>query len=245
MRNFKVRCIEARGDEVTLFENGKEYKIKDGHFHTEGCEFFPYDSLDAIERVFSSKFELIVEAPRDILQVGMLVKLGDGSLNMVINYEGGIAIVDKSHGVMFLEDYDENLTTEESSYEYSIDEIYGLISCPHLAMEYETKDRELIWKRELCTKLDMSQVKELAEKQLGRKIEIIDNKSSNSFKAEVVENIGEFSRRWLGKVGTILEIKDGYGEDRCGNGICVNNFDELQDMFSDSILETKFVLVED
>ena len=89
------------------------------------------------------------------LKVGYVVKMRDGSLNMVMPTEGGeLVAVDKNQGWMSINGYDDCLCVAKGGRyittrpEYDIVEVYGFCKFGYETHAICTDDRELLWKRE-------------------------------------------------------------------------------------------------
>lgn len=95
---------------------------------------------------------------KDDLKAGYIVKMRDGSLNMVtIDNDDKLTMVDKDGGWMPVHVYDKNLCHRSSigdiwpapaDPQYDIMEVYGGSRLYSAALTLDTSYRKLLWKRE-------------------------------------------------------------------------------------------------
>lgn len=94
---------------------------------------------------------------KDDIKPGYIVKMRDGSLNMVtINNYNELIMVDKNGGWMHIDSYTKDLRNNgshswfhvDADPKYDIMEVYGGCRLHHRALVLDVEDRELLWKRE-------------------------------------------------------------------------------------------------
>lgn len=115
------------------------------------------------------------------LKVGYVVKLRDGSLEMVMM--SGVCGL-RNHALLSVgtsgcwtniaQDIDDNLCRHDNKRDYDIVEVYGYSTYAYCALKISTDDRELLWKREEkpAKKMTVAEI----EKALGYKVEVVAEK---------------------------------------------------------------------
>ena len=112
---------------------------------------------------------------KDDLKVGYVVKLRDGSLEMVImsgvcgNDPMLISVGTSGRWTNIAQDIDDNLCRHDNKRDYDIVEVYGYSTYAYCALKVSTENRELLWKREEAKKMTVSEI----EKALGYKVEVV------------------------------------------------------------------------
>lgn len=115
---------------------------------------------------------------KDDIKAGYIVKMRDGSLNMVtVDGDDDLITVDENRDWMRIRDYDNDLrdTGKGSIFKtgpnpkYDIVEVYGGCYSRGESLKISTEDRDLLWKREEAKKMTVEEI----EKELGYKIEIV------------------------------------------------------------------------
>lgn len=113
---------------------------------------------------------------KDDLKVGYVVKMRDGSLNMVMpNNNDELITVDASGGWMYLKRYNDCLFNScndllvSNTSNFDIMEVYGRAKPNNETLKLDISDRDLLWKREEAKKMTVEEI----EKELGYKIEIV------------------------------------------------------------------------
>ena len=110
------------------------------------------------------------------LKVGYVVKLRDGSLEMVMMWGvfGSkdpmlISVGTSGWWTSIARDIDDNLCRQDNKRDCDIVEVYGYSLYANCARDVSTDDRELLWKREEAKKMTVSEI----EKALGYKVEVV------------------------------------------------------------------------
>lgn len=115
--------------------------------------------------------EMLEISPKSMLEPCMVVKMRNGTLNMVIMVnDRGIFLITRNKEYLYLKSYDDNLKYRWDVTDYDIVEIYGLSYNPQKSMDISTECRYLLWKRDEVKKMTVAEIQEA----LGYKIEIVE-----------------------------------------------------------------------
>lgn len=115
--------------------------------------------------------EMLKDSLKSILEPCMVVKMRNGTLNMVMmGNDRSIFLIGRCKGYVYLKGYDDNLKYRFGVTDFDIVEIYGLSYNPQKSMDISTECRYLLWKRDEVKKMTVAEIQEA----LGYKIEIME-----------------------------------------------------------------------
>lgn len=157
---------------------GVEFDISRPDFHSLGDRakldhgyWCTADMLELVEDVFT----------KDDIEPGYVVELRNGNIT-IANYtaDGILIIVDEHNSWTSLDHYNEDLTFKSRNHNHDIIKIYGYSKWAYRVLNYETKERSLLWERKEEKKPEPKKltVAEI-EKELGYSIEIIPEGAEN------------------------------------------------------------------
>lgn len=132
----------------------------DGSFGTKNISYINYTILEWSD--------YIKKYPIDYLKYGYVVKFADGRLAMYMPSREGDCF-DYGCGCysILFNDYDKDLKHWNS--DYDVKRIYGYSNHIHNTLQFDIKDRTIIWERPEVKKMTVAEIC----KELGYKVEII------------------------------------------------------------------------
>jgi hypothetical protein len=113
-----------------------------------------------------------MEFTKDMLEVGMLVKLKNGNRAVVMQYGGGLYLMINNNECAYLDEYNDDLTYDDDEWRSEdIMEVYSLSNdITSLDFLFITDYRNLLWKREKVKEMTLDEI----EKALGHKVKIVN-----------------------------------------------------------------------
>lgn len=178
---MKVRCITNECSYLTFDKEYEVLNIKDGHYKVINDE--------GDTEWFKSKFfRLTVEKEnKDVdktvkvkefclsdLRSGMIAIIDNRPFITIIDYYG-ISYFICTMGYQRMSDYNEDLTAK-SSHEWDITKVYKFSPFGGINASLEVVPSRLLWERKNRIDMTLVEVLAIAEKQLGKSIQIVDNK---------------------------------------------------------------------
>lgn len=169
--DIKWKSYEAYSDYYPIIS--KYYLTYEfGHiFYTNGNYYDNVYTIEEFIKIYEEENKM--EFTKDMLEVGMLVKLKNGNRAVVMQYGGGLFLMINNNECAYLDEYNDDLTYDDDDEWRSEDimEVYSLSNdITSLDFLFITDYRNLLWKREKAVEMTLDEI----EKALGHKVKIVN-----------------------------------------------------------------------